>query len=106
MYKIKLGINSRSILKPRPNHIYPGVEDKHRRKGTWNASVAVGKSLVKSLQSHALPRLRAKSVGQTRIPRRSQIKELSLNNFESLTGFESVFRLLKKQRELAALEVL
>ena len=39
MYKIKLGINNRTILKPESNKIYKGVEDKYRNKGIWNGSV-------------------------------------------------------------------
>lgn len=105
MYKIKLGINSRAILKPKPNKIYPGVEDKYRQKGTWKASVAIDKKLAKSLKQRGLPPIRSQSLQRSRMPRRSQIKELSLNNFESLTGFESVFRLLQKQKELSELEV-
>lgn len=92
-------------MKPKKNKVYVGVEDKYKQKGTWNASVAIDKKLAKSLRKRGLPQIRAKSVQQSRFPRKSQIKELSMNNFESLTGFESVFRLLQKQKELSELEV-
>ena len=105
MYKIKLGINTRAILKPKTQKIYPGVEEKYKRKGSWNASVQLSKGLVKKLEDRYHPCTRAKSLKQSPQPRGSEMRELSLNNFDSLTGFESVFRLMNKQKQLMALEV-
>ena len=106
MYKIKLGISNRTLLKPKPNQIYKGVEDKYQKKGSWNGSVRISKQLRNSLNGRSLPPIKNSSAYHTRIPRKSQIKELTLNNFESLAGFEGVFGLIQKQKELLALEVL
>lgn len=41
LYQIKMGINTKGPLPPRGNIVYPGVESRHKRKGTWNGSVFV-----------------------------------------------------------------
>jgi hypothetical protein len=105
MYKIKLGINNRTILKPKANKIYKGVEDKYRNKGSWNGSVRLDNNLRKSLNRRSLPPIRKSSHHGSRLPRKSQIYELTMNNFDSLSGFESFFGLLQNQKELIDLEV-
>ena len=103
MYQIKLGINNKAPTKPKPPKVYAGVEDKYRKKGSWDCSTRPSRSLLKGLRSQQLPR--ARSGPRPKRPRASEIKELSLNNFDSLTGFENVFNLISKQKQLMALEV-
>ena len=105
MYKIKLGINNKAIIKPKSNKIYAGVEEKYKKKGTWDSSIRLSRSLIKNLRSQNISKTRAKSNARRKLPRRSEIRELSMNNFDSLTGFENVFKLISKQKKLMCLEV-
>ena len=104
MYKIKLGINNKTKIKPKENFIYPGVEQKYRQKGSWNSSVYVEKNYFTKKRNNNL-NYRYKSLNKNNQIRKSEIKELTLNNFDSLTGFETVFTLIKKQKDLMLLEV-